>query len=67
MDMSNTWRIKDKEFTRYLSEDEIQSSIHGLAMRINQDYDGKLPLFIVILNGAFIFASDLLKKITIEC
>ena len=35
--------------------------------KINKDLEGKNPLFLVVLNGAFMFASDLLKKITIDC
>lgn len=65
--MSNTWVIKDKVFTKFLSAEEIQNAIRSLASRINQELDGKVPVFIVVLNGAFIFASDLLKKVKIDC
>ena len=37
-----------------------------MAAEINRDYKGKKPLFIAILNGAFIFAADLFKEINIE-
>lgn len=54
--------IHDKKFGPFLSEEEIQRTITGLAERIKKDYAGKRPVFIVVLNGAFLFAADLFKK-----
>jgi hypoxanthine phosphoribosyltransferase len=65
--MLNTWTLRDKVFKKYISSAEIQSAIRSLAARINLEMEGKEPVFIVVLNGAFIFASDLLKKIKIDC
>jgi len=62
----STIRVHDKEFEPYLSEDAIEHKIQGIAQQINQDYAGKRPLFIAILNGSFMFASDLFKAISIE-
>lgn len=56
-------KIKDKEFETYLSSDQIQKRVKELADQINSDYQGKIPLFIAILNGAFMFASDLFKEL----
>ena len=60
-------KVKDKYFVSYLSEDEIQKKIKGLATQINKDYEGNKPLFIAILNGSFMFASDLFKEIDLAC
>lgn len=60
-------RIKDKEFEILISDEELKAKIKTLAESINKDYKGKQPLFIAILNGAFMFASDLLKEIDLEC
>ena len=65
--MGDTWKLKDKSFEKYLLEEDIQAKVKELASRINIDMAGKKPLFIVVLNGAFIFASDLLKLVTIDC
>ncbi len=65
--MPATWTLKDKNFTKYISNDEIQEKVRGLSARLNVELYGKNPLFIVVLNGAFIFASDLLKGVTIDC
>lgn len=59
-------RVHDKLFEPYLSQEEIQTRVSFLAEQLNADYEGKKPLFIAILNGSFIFASDLFKKLIIE-
>ena len=64
--MSTTIQVLDKSFVPYLNEAEIQSKIEGLAQQLNQDYAGKKPLFIAVLNGSFMFASDLFKHLSIE-
>ena len=64
--MMPTIRVHDKEFDIYLSEAAIQERVKGIAEKINTDYEGKRPLFIPILNGSFMFASDLFKFLTID-
>ena len=59
-------KLHDKTFDTYLSESEIQEKIREIAAHLNQDYEGKRPLFIAILNGSFMFAADLFKYLTIE-
>ena len=58
-------QILDKSFKPYLTSSEIGIAIQKIADQINLDYQDKNPLFIAILNGSFIFASDLFKKIDI--
>ena len=62
----STIHVHDKVFEPYLSEEAIKSRIQAIAGQLNQDYAGKRPLFIAILNGSFMFASDLFKEISIE-
>ena len=59
-------KLHDKEFDTYLSEKDIQEKIRLIADQLNKDYEGKKPLFIAILNGAFMFAADLFKYVTID-
>ena len=59
-------KIHDKEFEIYLSEEIILKRVKEIAAGINNDYAGKRPLFIAILNGSFMFASDLFKQLNIE-
>ena len=54
-------------FDEYLSAREISKIVASVATRINRDYAGKEPLFICVLNGAFMYAADLLKHITLPC
>jgi len=60
-------KLKDKEFKPYLSEELIAKAVSKVAEGINADLKGKKPLFLVVLNGSFMFASDLLKKINLDC
>lgn len=59
-------RLHDKLFDSYLAQEEIQTRVSFIAEQLNKEYAGKRPLFIAILNGSFIFASDLFKKLHIE-
>lgn len=60
-------KIKHIEFTEFISADEIQLKIQSLASEINRCYEGKIPVFLPVLNGSFMFAADLLKDISIPC
>ena len=59
-------KVLDKEFIPYLSEAAIQEKISELAIQLNQEYAGKKPLFLSILNGSFLFTADLFRQINIE-
>ena len=59
--------VHDKTFHPFLSEAEIQSRIQKIGAAINADYKDKAPLFIGVLNGAFMFCSDLLKVVDVSC
>ena len=58
--------IHDKTFIPFLSSEEIQQKVKAIAEQINEDYAEKSPLFIAILNGSFMFASDLFKQLNIN-
>lgn len=58
--------VHDKSFEIWLSEEVILQRIKEMAAQINKDYTGKKPLFIAILNGSFMFASDLFKQLNID-
>jgi hypoxanthine phosphoribosyltransferase len=60
-------KIKDKTFRTSITESEIQQRIKGLAARINEEMKDQHPLFLSVLNGAFMFTADLLRHITIPC
>jgi len=59
-------QVLDKKFKPYIKAAPIKEQIDKLAKQINADYTGKKPLFIAILNGSFMFASDLFKELTID-
>ncbi len=58
--------VKDRNFKIFIHESQIQNRIAELGKQICTDYADKNPLFIVILNGAFIFAADLIRHIDID-
>jgi len=56
-------KLHDKTFELYISEEEIVSAITKIAGDIYRDMDGKNPLFVGILNGAYMFVSELMSKL----
>ncbi len=67
MDSMDTIQVSDKKFAKYIPEEEILRQVKRVAAEINRDYKDKNPLFLCVLNGSFMFASDLLKEIAIPC
>ncbi|MDO5036063.1 MAG: phosphoribosyltransferase family protein [Porphyromonas sp.] len=61
--MENVIQVRDHLFEKYISEEQIIPEIRRIAREIEEDLGDKNPLFICILNGAFMFASDLSKEI----
>jgi hypoxanthine phosphoribosyltransferase len=59
--------IEDKTFGIYIQDQEIQQAIQTIANEMNVLYADKKPIFISVLNGAFMFTADLLKKIEVPC
>lgn len=60
-------RLNDKAFRISIPESEILQKVKAVAEKINKDYEGKKPLLLAVLNGSFMFASDLMKELTVEC
>ncbi|MFD2786700.1 hypoxanthine phosphoribosyltransferase [Hymenobacter rubripertinctus] len=59
--------LHNKQFEPYLSAQELTTAIRDVAARLNQEYAGQQLLFVVVLNGSFMFAADLLKEISLPC
>jgi hypoxanthine phosphoribosyltransferase len=59
-------QLKDKEFRPYIKSDKIAEAVRVVANEINHDLKDEFPLFLVILNGSFMFAADLLREVTIR-
>ena len=61
-------KLKDKTFQVSIPAEKIQEAVIQMAKKINKDYGGKkLPLFISILNGSFMFTADLFKHVDFVC
>lgn len=63
----STVKIKDKTFQTSITEEEIRQRVKVLGQRLSKDMEGKNPLFLSVLNGAFMFTADLLREMTIPC
>lgn len=63
----DTIQIKDKKFRLSIPESEIQAAVRKVAEQINHDITEKNPVFICVLNGAFMFAGDLMKNVNMPC
>jgi hypoxanthine phosphoribosyltransferase len=60
-------KLHDLEFDLYISEAELNAAIDRLAREMKVKYSGKRPLFVGVLNGAFFFAAELMKRLDVEC
>jgi len=60
-------QVHDRSFEPFINEETIQKEVSRLAIEMNRDLAAKDPIFLGILNGAFMFASDLYKQLTFPC
>ncbi|MBX2821493.1 MAG: hypoxanthine phosphoribosyltransferase [Rhodothermaceae bacterium] len=61
-----TVMCRGQRFRLYLSEEQIQQRIQELGAQITNDYEGKKPILIGVLNGAFMFLADLIRAIDLD-
>jgi hypoxanthine phosphoribosyltransferase len=59
--------VNGDTFVEMLSEARIRRRIRTLARQLNRDYRGRVPVFIGVLNGSFIFFADLIREIRVDC
>lgn len=60
--------LKDKIFELFIPYEKIRDAVKELAIRINDDYQGKdTPVFLGVLNGSFMFMGELMRNINIDC
>ncbi|MEW7292280.1 adenylate kinase [Aquimarina sp. 2304DJ70-9] len=60
-------KLHDLQFVPFISEDEITAAIDEVSVRLNNELADKNPLFIGVLNGAFMFASEIIKRFNHNC
>lgn len=60
-------QIQDKSFVSFISNESIYIEISRLAALVNKEFKGEKVIFVAVLNGAFMFASDLVKEIKLDC
>ncbi len=67
MNLMSVIQILDKKFEPYISYNEIELAIDKMAKKINDELKDDLPVFLMILNGSFMFGADLMKRIDFPC
>ena len=65
--MRRSISVNGERFEMLISEARILRKVRELAHRISMDYGGRIPVFIGVLNGSFIFFADLIREVTIDC
>jgi len=65
--MKETIQLHDKHFVPFMEASKIASAIKSLGEKLNNDYQGKSPLFIGVLNGSFLFVADLVREFESNC
>jgi hypoxanthine phosphoribosyltransferase len=59
--------VGDLSFIKYITAEKIEEKIEEIADAIREDYHEKYPMFLVVMNGAFIYAADLIRKLDFPC
>ena len=59
-------KVHDRNFEPFISAKQIDERVSAIAQEITNEYKDKNPLFLAVLNGAFILAADLFRKITFQ-
>jgi len=57
--------IRDKQFELFIEQEVIEQGIKRIAEQMNTDLEGKNPIFLAVLNGAFMFAGELMKEVSV--
>ena len=60
-------KINGKKLSKVFDKQTIQKRVQEMAAELSKKFDNKKPIFIGVLNGSFIFASDLLRNLNINC
>lgn len=65
--MPDIFEANGKRFIPFIKPTEIAETASRLAARINSDYAGKSPVFLLVLKGSIFFGADLLRLIRLDC
>src|SRR5882762_4553605 len=65
--MKKYLRVNNDRFVLFLTEKRIQARVKELGRKVSKEYKGRVPIFIGILNGAFVFMADLIRNVSIDC
>ena len=62
-----TFERNGEKYVEFITEEQIKQRVKELARQLSEDYRDTIPIFIGVLNGAFIFLADLIREMDIDC
>jgi len=65
--MAKQVTVHDKTFEISIPAEKIRETVNKMAKQIGKDVKGKNPLFLIVLNGSFVFAADLVRQMDFDC
>jgi len=66
-EMKKQIMVGSEKFVEMITAEKIQKRVEELGRQITEEYKAKLPIFIGVLNGSFMFLSDLIKQVDLHC
>ncbi|MBL0099243.1 MAG: hypothetical protein IPP49_03615 [Saprospiraceae bacterium] len=60
-------QVGNLTFTKYINAAALEDKVQEIADSIREDFHEKYPMFLVVMNGAFIYAADLIRKLDFPC
>lgn len=58
---------QDKKFEEFISKEDIAKRVREIASQLSEKFQGAEPIFVCVLNGAFIFTADIIRELDIDC
>jgi len=65
--MTDYLTVNNERFALYIPEADVQARVRAIGEQISKEYQDRVPIFIGILNGSFIFMADLIRNVTVDC
>ncbi len=65
--LPETVECNGETFRVFITKDEIEARVSLLGEKLDKDFENKRPIFIGVLNGAYIFLADIMRNVSIPC
>lgn len=65
--LPDTVDCNGEQFKVFITKEQIEARLALLGEELDRDFEDKKPIFIGVLNGAFIFLADIMRYVSIPC